>query len=110
MNVSSVASTSGAPNEYVAYAASKAAVEAMTIGLAKEVAARSIRVNAVAPGTVYTEIHASAGDPDRPARVVQRIPMGRIGQPDEIAGAVLWLLSDATSYVTGAVLKVSGGL
>ncbi len=110
VNISSIASTIGAPNEYVHYAASKAAVEAFTIGLAKEVAPSGMRVNAVAPGTVYTDIHAAAGEPERPTRVVSRVPMGRIGQADEIANAVLWLLSPEASYVTGAVLRVSGGL
>lgn len=110
VNVSSIAASLGAPHEYVHYAASKAAVEAFTVGLAKEVAASGIRINAVAPGTVYTDIHAAAGEPDRPARVVSRVPMGRIGQADEIANAVMWLLSPEASYVTGAVLRVSGGL
>ena len=110
VNISSVAASTGAPSEYVAYAASKAAVEALTVGVAKEVASRSIRVNAVAPGTVFTEIHASAGEPDRPARVVNRVPMGRIGEPDEIAAAVLWLLSDDASYITGVVLRAAGGV
>lgn len=110
VNISSIASTLGAPGEYVHYAATKAAVEAFTVGLAKEVAASGTRVNCVAPGTVYTDIHAAAGEPGRPARVVSRVPMGRIGEPGEIAGAVLWLLSDEASYVTGAVLRVSGGL
>ena len=110
VNISSIASTLGAPNEYVHYAATKAAVEALTIGLGKEVAAKGIRVNAVAPGTAYTGIHAAAGEPDRPARVVARVPMARIGEPDEIASAVLWLLSDEASYVTATVLRVSGGL
>jgi NAD(P)-dependent dehydrogenase (short-subunit alcohol dehydrogenase family) len=110
VNVSSVAAALGAPGEYVHYAASKAAVEAFTLGLAREVAAQGVRVNAVAPGTVHTDIHAAAGDPDRPARVVARVPMGRIGEPAEIAAAVLWLLSDEASYVTGAVLRASGGV
>ena len=110
VNVSSIASTLGAPHEYVHYAATKAAVEALTIGLGKEVAPKGIRVNAVAPGTAYTDIHAAAGEPNRPARVVSRVPMGRIGQPEEIATAVLWLLSDEASYVTATVLRVSGGL
>lgn len=110
VNISSIASTLGAPNEYVHYAATKAAIEAMTIGLGKEVAAKGIRVNAVAPGTAFTDIHAAAGEPDRPARVVARVPMGRIADPAEIAAAVLWLLSDEASYVTGTVLRVSGGL
>jgi NAD(P)-dependent dehydrogenase (short-subunit alcohol dehydrogenase family) len=110
VNISSIASTLGAPNEYVHYAATKAAIEAMTIGLGKEVASRGIRINAVAPGTAFTEIHAAAGEPDRPARVVQRVPMRRIGEPGEIAEAVMWLLSDEASYVTATVLRVSGGL
>ena len=105
-----MAATLGAPDEYVAYAASKAAVETLTVGLAKEAATQGIRINAVSPGTVYTDIHAAAGEPDRPARVVQRVPMGRIGQPDEISNAVLWLLSEEASYVTGAILRVSGGV
>jgi NAD(P)-dependent dehydrogenase (short-subunit alcohol dehydrogenase family) len=79
-------------------------------GLGKEVAPDGIRVNAVAPGTVYTDIHAAAGEPDRPARVVARVPMGRIGEPSEIAAAVLWLLSDEASYATATTLRVSGGL
>lgn len=110
VNISSIASTLGAPGEYVHYAAGKAAVETLTLGLAKEVAAHSIRVNCVAPGTVYTDIHAAAGEPDRPARVVSRVPLGRIGDPDEIARAVLWLASAEASYITGATLRVSGGL
>lgn len=110
VNVSSVAATLGAPGEYVPYAASKAAVEAMTVGIAKEVATHGIRVNAVAPGTIDTGIHAAAGEPGRPARVAGRIPMGRVGTVDEIAEAVLWLASDAASYVTGSVLRVAGGL
>lgn len=110
VNVSSIAAALGAPNEYVHYAATKAAVEAFTVGLGKEVAASGIRINAVSPGTVYTDIHAAAGEPERPKRVVSRIPMARIGEVDEIANAVLWLLSDEASYVTGAVLRVAGGL
>lgn len=110
VNVSSVAATLGAPGEYVHYAASKAAVEAFTIGLAKELAAGGTRVNAVSPGTAHTDIHAAAGEPERPARVAARIPMGRAGEPSEIAEAVLWMLSPQASYVTGAVLRVSGGL
>lgn len=110
VNLSSIAATLGAPNEYVHYAASKGAVESFTIGLAKELAPSGIRVNAVSPGTVFTDIHASAGEPGRPARVVSRVPMGRIGEPDEIASAVLWLLSEEASYVTGSILRVSGGL
>ena len=110
VNLSSVAATLGAPNEYVAYAAAKAGVDAFTLGLAKEVAPFGIRVNAVAPGTTYTDIHATAGAPGRPERVVGRVPMGRIGEPDEIANAVLWLLSAEASYATGTVVRVSGGV
>ncbi len=110
VNVSSRAATLGSPGEYVHYAASKAAVETFTLGLAKEVAAQGIRVNGVAPGMIHTEIHAAAGDPGRLERVVGRVPMGRIGEPEEIAAAVLWLLSDEASYVTGAVLDVGGGI
>ena len=110
VNLSSVAAQTGSPGEYVHYAASKAAVETFTIGLAREVAARGIRVNAVAPGTVNTGIHALAGDPDRPARIAQRVPMGRVGEAEEIAQAVAWLISDDASYTTGAVLRVTGGL
>jgi NAD(P)-dependent dehydrogenase (short-subunit alcohol dehydrogenase family) len=110
VNMSSTAATLGSPGEYVQYAASKSAVDAFTIGLAREVAAQGIRVNGVAPGTIHTDIHAAAGDPGRPERVVGRVPMGRIGEPDEIAAAVLWLLSDEASYVTGAVLRAGGGL
>lgn len=110
VNLSSIAAETGAPNEYVAYAASKAAVETLTVGLAKEVAGSGIRVNAVAPGTVQTEIHAAAGEPDRPQRVAGLIPMRRVGEPHEIATAVLWLLSDEASYVTGSVLRVAGGM
>jgi NAD(P)-dependent dehydrogenase (short-subunit alcohol dehydrogenase family) len=108
VNVSSRAATLGSPGEYVHYAASKAAVETFTLGLAKEVAAQGIRVNGVAPGMIHTDIHAAAGDPGRLERVVGRVPMGRIGKPEEIAAAVLWLLSDEASYVTGAVLDVGG--
>lgn len=109
VNLSSVAATTGAPNEYVHYAASKAAIDAFTVGLAKEVAAHGIRVNAVAPGSTLTDIHATAGEPDRPARVKDRIPMHRLADAEEIARAILWLLSEEASYVTGAVLRVSGG-
>jgi NAD(P)-dependent dehydrogenase (short-subunit alcohol dehydrogenase family) len=110
VNVSSVAAATGSPGEYVHYAATKAALEAFTRGLACEVAADGIRVNAVAPGTVQTGIHAAGGDPERPARVAPRIPLGRVGAPEEIAAAILWLLSDAASYTTGSVLTVAGGL
>lgn len=110
VNISSVAATLGSPGEYVHYAATKGAVDTLTIGLGKEVAASGIRVNAVAPGTAYTDIHGAGGDPDRPARVVSRVPIGRIAQPEEIAKTVLWLLSDEASYVTATVLRVGGGV
>ena len=110
VNVSSIAATLGAPGEYVHYAASKAAVEAFTVGLAKELAEEGIRVNAVSPGTTLTGIHATAGEPGRPQRVAARIPMPRPGEAPEIAEAIVWLLSDKASYVTGSVLKVAGGL
>ncbi|OYT91533.1 MAG: NAD(P)-dependent oxidoreductase [Burkholderiales bacterium PBB3] len=109
VNVSSRASKLGSPGEYVDYAASKAAVDTLTIGLAKEVAAEGIRVNAVSPGLIYTDIHASGGEPGRVDRVKTSVPMGRGGTPEEVAQAVLWLLSDAASYTTGTVLEVSGG-
>lgn len=110
VNVSSAAATLGAAHEYVHYAAAKAGVDAATIGLAKELAADDIRVNAVAPGTIRTGIHADAGDPDRAERVASRIPLGRAGEPYEVAPAVAWLLDDQASYVTGAILRVAGGL
>lgn len=110
INISSIAAVLGAPGEYVHYAASKAAVEGFTIGLAREIAQFDIRVNAVSPGTALTEIHATAGEPGRPERVAARIPMRRAAKPEEIAEAVLWLLSERSSYVTGTVLKVAGGL
>ena len=109
VNLSSVAAVLGSANEYVDYAASKGAVDSFTVGLAREVATEGIRVNAVRPGTIDTEIHASGGQPDRAARVRDSIPMKREGQPHEIAAAVLWLLSDEASYTTGTILTVSGG-
>ncbi|BCJ69058.1 oxidoreductase [Polymorphospora rubra] len=110
VNVSSAAATLGAPGEYVHYAAAKAGVDALTIGLSKELGPRGIRVNCVAPGTVWTDIHTVSGDPDRPNRIAQRAPLGRAGEPDEIAAAVAWLLSPDASYATGAILRVAGGL
>lgn len=107
--VSSRAAGLGSPNEYVHYAASKAAVDTLTLGLAKEVSREGIRVNSVAPGLIDTEIHARGGRPERVARIVPTVPLGRIGTPDEVADAVLWLLSPAASYVTGAIVPVSGG-
>lgn len=110
VNVSSAASTLGSPHEYVHYAAAKAGVDALTVGLAKELAGQGVRVNGVAPGVVRTGIHAAAGDPDRLQRVLPRIPMGRIGNPDEIAPAIAWLLGPESGYVTGATVRVAGGL
>jgi len=110
VNVSSAAATLGSAHEYVHYAAAKAAVDALTVGLAKELAGDKIRVNAVAPGIVRTRIHADAGDPGRADRLASRIPVGRAGDPDEIAAAIAWLLSSEASYVTGAVLRAGGGL
>ena len=110
VNVSSVAARLGAPNEYIDYAASKAALDAMTIGLAKEVAKEDVRVVGVRPGSTYTEIHASGGEANRVDRVAKNIPMGRGGQPDEIAESILWLASNQARYVTGAILDVAGGV
>lgn len=109
VNVSSMAAKLGSPNEYVDYAASKGAIDAMTIGLAKEVAAEGIRVNAVRPGVIYTDIHASGGEPGRVDRIKGAVPMQRGGTPEEVARAILWLLSDEASYSTGAFIDVSGG-
>jgi NAD(P)-dependent dehydrogenase (short-subunit alcohol dehydrogenase family) len=109
VNVSSGASRLGSPNEYVDYAASKGALDTMTTGLAKEVAAEGIRVNAVRAGHVYTELHASGGEPNRVERVKDLVAMKRGGQPEEIAQAILWLLSDEASFTTGAFLDVAGG-
>jgi len=109
VNVSSGASRLGSPNEYIDYAASKGALDTMTTGLAREVAAEGIRVNAVRAGHVYTELHASGGEPNRVERVKSLVAMKRGGQPEEIAYAILWLLSSEASYATGAFLDVSGG-
>ena len=109
VNVSSVAARIGSPNEFVDYAAAKGAVDAMTMGLAKEVATENIRVNAVRPGLIYTEIHASAGEPGRVDRAKEGVPMKRGGTADEIAETILWLLSDQSSYVTGTTIDVAGG-
>ena len=109
VSVSSGAALSGSPGEYVDYAASKGAVDTLTIGLAKEVAAEGIRVNAVRPGFIYTELHARGGEPARVDRLAPSVPMRRGGDPSEVAHAVLWLLSDEASYVTGSILDVAGG-
>ena len=109
VNISSRAAETGSPGEWVHYAATKGAIDTFTIGLAREVAMEGIRVNAVAPGLVDTEIHAANGEPGRLQRLVATIPMGRAGQPSEIAAGVLWLLSPAASYVTGAILPIGGG-
>jgi NAD(P)-dependent dehydrogenase (short-subunit alcohol dehydrogenase family) len=109
VNLSSVAARLGAPGEYVDYAASKGAIDTMTIGLSKEVAAEGIRVNAVRPGVIYTEIHASGGEPDRVDRVKSGVPMQRGGQAYEVANAIMWLLSDEASYTTGTLIDVTGG-
>lgn len=110
VNVTSIAARTGAPGEYVWYAASKAGVEALTVGLAREVAAAGIRVNAVSPGTTVTTIHERAGRPDRAAEVGARTPLGRPATPDEIAAAVEWLTTSEAGYVTGTVLDVAGGV
>ncbi|MEO1592758.1 MAG: SDR family oxidoreductase [Cyanobacteria bacterium J06632_22] len=109
VNVSSVAARLGAPGEYVDYAASKGAIDAMTIGLSKEVAGEGIRVNAVRPGFIYTDIHASGGEPNRIERIKGNLPMKRGGQAKEVAQAILWLLSDQASYTTGSFIEVAGG-
>ena len=109
VNLSSGAAKYGSPGEYVDYAASKAAIDTLTIGLAKEVAEEGIRVNAVRPGFIDTEIHQSGGEPDRMERVRPLVPMKRVGQAKEVADAIMWLLSDKASYATGTILDVSGG-
>lgn len=109
VNVSSIAARLGAPEEYVDYAASKGAIDSFTLGLAKEVAMDGIRVNAVRPGVIHTEIHASGGEPGRVERVKAGVPMQRGGQAEEVAHAILWLLSDQASYTSGAILDVTGG-
>lgn len=109
VNVSSGASRLGAPGEYIDYAASKGAVDTLTIGLSKEVAEEGIRVNAVRPGFIYTGIHASGGEPDRVNRVKATVPMNRGGRPEEVARAIMWLLSDEAAYTTGAFIDVTGG-
>ncbi len=109
VNLSSRAASFGSPNEFIDYAASKGAIDTMTIGLANEVARQGIRVNAVRPGLIDTELHAAAGQPDRVERLAERVPMGRGGTVDEVAAMVAWLFTDDASYVTGALLDVGGG-
>jgi len=109
VNVSSMAARLGAPGQYVDYAASKGAIDTFTIGLAKEVALEGIRVNAVRPGIIETEIHASGGLPDRARDLAPQVPMQRAGTADEVAQAIVWLLSENSSYTTGAMLDVAGG-
>jgi NAD(P)-dependent dehydrogenase (short-subunit alcohol dehydrogenase family) len=109
VNLSSVAAKLGSPNTYVDYAASKGAIDSFTVGLGHEVAGEGIRVAAIRPGLIDTEIHASGGDPDRAHRLSHMVPMKRVGTADEIANAIVWLMSDEASYVTGAILDVSGG-
>jgi NAD(P)-dependent dehydrogenase (short-subunit alcohol dehydrogenase family) len=109
INVSSAATRYGSPGEYVDYAATKGAIDVFTLGLAREVAEEGIRVNCVRPGHIYTELHAAGGEPNRVERVKAQVPMQRGGQPEEVAAAIVWLLSREASYVTSAILDVSGG-
>jgi NAD(P)-dependent dehydrogenase (short-subunit alcohol dehydrogenase family) len=109
VNVSSIAASLGSPGEFVWYATSKGAIDSLTIGLARELAPQGVRVNAVSPGLIATEIHAAGGQPDRLARLAPSVPMGRAGTAEEVAETIVWLLSDAASYVTGANIRVGGG-
>jgi NAD(P)-dependent dehydrogenase (short-subunit alcohol dehydrogenase family) len=109
VNISSLAARIGGAGEWVHYAASKGAVDTFTVGLAREVAAEGVRVNAVAPGLIATDIHVANGAPDRLERLSPTIPLGRAGSPAEVAEGVLWLLSDAASYITGSILEIGGG-
>jgi NAD(P)-dependent dehydrogenase (short-subunit alcohol dehydrogenase family) len=109
VNLSSIAAKLGSPNTYVDYAASKGAIDSFTLGLGLEVANEGIRVAGIRPGLIDTEIHASGGEPDRAHRLAPMVPMKRIGQAEEIANAILWLMSDEASYVTSATLDVTGG-
>jgi len=109
VNVSSMAATLGAPGQYLDYAGSKGAIDTLTIGLGRELAPAGVRVNGVRPGIIETDIHASGGEPDRAALLGPSAPMGRAGTADEVAEAIIWLLSDAASYVTGTTIDISGG-
>lgn len=109
VNVSSLAAKYGSPGEYIDYAATKGAIDTMTVGLTREVAAEGIRVNAVRPGYIYTNLHARGGEPNRVERLKSSVPMQRGGNPEEVAAAILWLLSDEASFVTGSILDVAGG-
>jgi len=109
VNLSSAAARLGSPGEYVDYAAAKAAVDTLTLGLAREVGDEGVRVNAVRPGLIHTEIHASGGEPNRIARLASTVPMKRGGTAEEVASSILWLVSDEASYVTGAIVDVTGG-
>jgi len=109
VNLSSVAARLGGPGQFVDYAASKGAIDSLTVGLAREVAGEGIRVNAVAPGIIATDIHASGGEPDRVERLGPAVPMGRAGTAEEVAAPIVWLLSDEASYTTGAILDIGGG-
>jgi NAD(P)-dependent dehydrogenase (short-subunit alcohol dehydrogenase family) len=109
VNLSSVAATLGSPGLYVDYAASKGAIDTFTVGLAREVSAEGIRVNAIRPGLIDTDIHASGGEPGRAQRLAHTVPMQRVGTAEEVANAVVWLMSDEASYVTGTIFDVSGG-
>ncbi|HET8984188.1 MAG TPA: SDR family oxidoreductase, partial [Trueperaceae bacterium] len=110
VNVSSGAARTGSPGEYVDYAATKGALDTMTVGLAREVAEEGIRVNAVRPGFIYTDMHASGGEPERVDRVKAKVPMRRGGTVEEVARAIVWLLSDEASFTTGAFIDVTGGV
>lgn len=109
VNVSSVAARLGGPGQYVDYAASKGAIDTFTVGLARELAAEGVRVNAVRPGIIETEIHASGGQPDRARQMAPSVPMQRSGSADEVASAIVWLMTQEASYVTGAIVDVTGG-
>ncbi len=110
INVSSVAARTGSPNEYIDYAATKGAIDTMTIGLAREVAGEEIRVNGVRPGLIYTDMHADGGEPDRVSRLARMVPMQRGGEPKEVAEAIYWLSSEKASFSTGQIIDIAGGL